>query len=90
MSDLYYAPFQYELREQLGPEGKVVRGLTLGRRLGVPTPFLAAATAGVVFLAYTPLLQPGPPAKTYSLSSVRLRDGAKYWNPPSTGVCFVC
>ena len=66
MSDLYYAPFQYELREQLGPEGKVVRALTLGRRLGVPTPFLAAATAGVVFLAYTPLLQPGPPAKTYS------------------------
>ena len=67
MSDeLYYSPFQYGLRRQLGPEGKVVRALTLGRRLGIPAPFLAGTAAGVAFLAYTPLLQPGPPAKTYS------------------------
>ena len=66
MSDLYYAPFQYRLREELGPEGKIVRGLTLGRRLGIPAPFLAGTAAGVAFLAYTPLLQPSPPAKTYS------------------------
>jgi hypothetical protein len=67
MSDeLYYSPFQYGLRKQLGPEGKVVRTLTLGRRVGVPAPYLAGAAAGAVFLAYTPLLQPGPPAKTYS------------------------
>ena len=64
--DFYYSPFQYGLREELGPEGKVIRGLTLGRRLGIPAPFLAGAAAGVVFLAYTPLLQPGPPAKPYS------------------------
>jgi len=64
--DFYYSPFQYELREELGPEGKVIRGLTLGRRLGIPAPFLAGTAAGVVFLAYTPLLQPSPPAKTYS------------------------
>jgi hypothetical protein len=66
MADLYYAPFQYELREQLGPQGKVVKALTLGRRIGVPAPFIAGTAAGVVFLAYTPLLQPGPAAKTYS------------------------
>lgn len=71
MSDFYYSPFQYELREELGPEGKVFRGLTLGRRLGIPAPFLAAAGAGVVFLAYTPLLQPGPPAKTYSTGELQ-------------------
>ena len=64
--DFYYSPFQYELRKELGPEGKVIRGLTLGRRSGIPAPLLAGTAAGVVFLAYTPLLQPGPPAKTYS------------------------
>ena len=64
--DLYYSPFQYELREQLAPEGKIVKALTLGRRIGIPAPFIAGATAGAVFLAYTPLLQPGPAAKTYS------------------------
>lgn len=64
--DLYFSPFQYGLRKQLGPEGKVVRALTLGRRLGIPAPYLAGTAAGVAFLAYTPLLQPSPPAKTYS------------------------
>ena len=64
--DLYYSPFQYELRRQLGPQGKIVKALTLGRRIGVPAPFIAGAATGAIFLAYTPLLQPGPAAKTYS------------------------
>lgn len=64
--DLYYSPFQYELREQLAPEGKIVKALTLGRRIGIPAPFIAAAAGGAIFLAYTPLLQPGPAAKTYT------------------------
>ena len=64
--DLYFSPFQYGLRKQLGPEGKVVRALTLGRRLGIPAPYLAGTAAGVAFLAYTPLLQPSPPAKNYA------------------------
>jgi len=64
--DLYYSPFQYGLRRELGPEGKIIKALTLGRRIGVPAPFIAAAAGGAIFLAYTPLLQPGPAAKTYS------------------------
>jgi len=57
MDDWYYAPWQYELREVL-PEA-----IGLGREAGVPTPVLIGGAAAVGFLAYTPLLQPGPPAK---------------------------
>ena len=64
--DFYYSPFQYGLREELGPDGKVIRALTLGRRLGIPAPLLAGTAAGVAFLAYTPLLQPSPPTKTFT------------------------
>ena len=64
--DLYYSPFQYGLRRELGPEGKIIKALTLGRRIGVPAPFIAGTAAGAIFLAYTPLLQPSPAAKTYS------------------------
>ena len=54
--DLYYSPFQYGLRKELGPEGKIPKALTLGRRIGVPAPFIAGFAAGAIFLAYTPLL----------------------------------
>ena len=61
--DWYYAPWQYELREQLGltrarPAIRVARGLR------IPDPVTSTVFAGAVFLAYAPLLQPGPPAKT--------------------------
>jgi hypothetical protein len=66
--DVYYAPWQYELREQLwGGEGETrteFQRLILGsKRVGVPTPVTATVLGGVVFLAYAPLLQPGPPAR---------------------------
>ena len=65
MMNWYYAPWQYELREQLGltrarPTLQVARGLR------IPDPVTTTVFAGAVFLAYTPLLQPGPPAKTPS------------------------
>lgn len=59
----YYAPWQYELREQLSltkarPIVRVARGLR------IPDPVTTTVFAGAIFLAYAPLLQPGPPAKT--------------------------
>ena len=71
MSDLYYSPFQYRLREQLiGNEGETrtpFQKLILGsKRVGVPTPVTATVLGGAVFLAYTPLLQPGPPARRFT------------------------
>jgi len=56
----YYAPWQYELRERLDPE--VILSPRSGS--GVPSQLKVAVLAGAVFLAYAPLLQPGPPAKT--------------------------
>lgn len=61
--DWYYAPWQYELREQLSftrarPTLRIARGLR------IPDPITSTVFAGAVFLAYAPLLQPGPPAKT--------------------------
>ena len=61
----YYAPWQLELREHLGMT-KVRPTLRLTRGLKVPDPVTATVFAGAVFLAYAPLLQPGPPAKTPS------------------------
>ena len=63
MSDWYYSPWQYKLREQLGLT-KVRPTLQVTRGLRVPDPITATVLAGAVFLAYAPLLQPGPPAKT--------------------------
>lgn len=57
----YYSPFQYELRETLFDSGAETGSLL--RRVGVPAPVVAGVGAGLVFLAYTPLLQPGPPAR---------------------------
>lgn len=59
----YYAPFQYKLRKKL----KVSRArpiLRIARGLKVPDPVTLTVLAGAVFLAYTPLLNPSPPAKT--------------------------
>ena len=76
MSDYYYSPFQYELRELLF-EGGPKKGAAL-RRLGVPAPVVAGVGATALFLAYTPLLQPGPPARRgdpYTLQPIRLGGG---------------
>lgn len=59
----YYAPWQYELRERLGLVGARPT-LKTTRSLRIPDPITATVFAGAVFLAYAPLLQPGPPAKT--------------------------
>jgi hypothetical protein len=62
MDDWYYAPWQYELREHLptGPR-PIFRG---ARSLRVPDPITTTVLAGAYFLAYAPLVQPSPPAKT--------------------------
>jgi hypothetical protein len=63
-SDWYYSPWQYELRKHLvSPR----TASTTARRLRVPDPITATVYAGALFLAYAPLLQPGPPAKTPDL-----------------------
>ena len=59
--DWYYAPWQYELREHLPTPRQVA---TLGRARRIPDPVTGTVYAGALFLAYAPLLQPGPPAKT--------------------------
>jgi hypothetical protein len=64
MSDWYYAPWQYELREHVASPRMAA---ATGRRLRVPDPITATVYAGALFLAYAPLLQPGPPAKTPDL-----------------------
>ena len=61
MEHWYYAPWQYELRERLDPE---VILAPRGRGKNVPPQIRIAVLAGAAFLAYAPLLQPGPPAKT--------------------------
>lgn len=76
MEDYYYSPFQYELREVLF-EGGPKKGAAL-RKLGVPAPVVAGVGATALFLAYTPLLQPGPPARRgdpYTLQPIRLGGG---------------
>ncbi len=62
--DWYYAPWQYELRKELGDLFTDPETIGLGRRAGIPTGPVLALTGLAVFLAYTPLFQPGPPAKT--------------------------
>jgi hypothetical protein len=69
MVDYYYSPFQYELREQIeaepGQTPGVVKLASLAQRAGVPAPVTTTAIGAIAFLAYTPLLQPGPPARRY-------------------------
>lgn len=59
MEHWYYAPWQYELRERLDP-GVIVSP----RGRGLPPQVRFGVLAVGAFLAYAPLLQPGPPAKT--------------------------
>ena len=59
--DWYYAPWQYERRESL-PTPR--QAFTAGRVRRIPDPVTGTVYAGALFLAYAPLLQPGPPAKT--------------------------
>ena len=67
MVDYYYAPFQYELREGFAFDGEsppfLVKAVSLAGRAGVPAPITATAFGAIAFLAYTPLLQPSPPAR---------------------------
>ena len=63
MGEFYYSPWQYELREQLSLT-KARPTFRVARALRVPDPVTGVVLAGAVFLAYAPLLQPGPPAKT--------------------------
>lgn len=63
MGDYYYAPWQYELREQLGFT-RVRPSVRVARSLRIPDPITGLVFAGAVFLAYAPLVQPGPPART--------------------------
>ena len=71
----YYAPWQYELRERLDPE-VILSPRKPGKN--VPPQIRFAVLAGAAFLAYAPLLQPGPPAKTptpYTLPPIIGRPG---------------
>ena len=67
MPSYYYAPFQYELREGFvgddSSPGLFVKAASVARKAGVPAPITATAFGAIAFLAYTPLLQPGPPAR---------------------------
>ena len=67
MVDYYFSPFQYELREQFEADPGATPGIvklgSLAKRTGVPAPVTATGIGVIAFLAYTPLLQPGPPAK---------------------------
>jgi hypothetical protein len=67
MVDYYFSPFQYELREGFvgdeGSPGLLFKAASLAGRAGVPAPITATAFGAVAFLAYTPLLQSGPPAR---------------------------
>lgn len=57
----YYSPWQYELREFVQEEALDPTG---GKTRVVPRQYRLPVLAGLAFLAYTPLVQPGPPAKT--------------------------
>jgi hypothetical protein len=81
MVEYYYSPFQYELREELvfdEQPGLIVKAASLAGRAGVPAPITATAVGVFAFLAYTPLLQPGPPARLqnrFTLPTINLGGG---------------
>ena len=82
MVEYYYSPFQYELREGFvgdeGSPGLLVKAASLAGRAGVPAPVTATAFGAIAFLAYTPLLQPGPPARQqdqFTLPMINLGGG---------------
>lgn len=61
MEHWYYAPWQYELREFVLEEALDPTG---GKTSSIPRQYRLPVLAGAAFLAYAPLLQPGPPART--------------------------
>jgi hypothetical protein len=79
MVEYYYSPFQYELREGfVGDEGSPGLLASLAGRAGIPAPVTATAFGAIAFLAYTPLLQPGPPARLlepFTLPTINLGGG---------------
>ena len=67
MPSYYYAPFQYRLREGFEFDGEgpplLAKVASLAGKAGVPAPITATGIGAIAFLAYTPLLQPSPPAR---------------------------
>lgn len=61
MQHWYYSPWQYELREFIEDEALDPTG---GKTRFIPRTYRLPVLAGLAFLAYAPLVQPGPPAKT--------------------------
>jgi len=61
MEHWYYSPWQYELREFVEEEALDIDG---GKTRFLPRVYRLPVLAGLAFLAYAPLLQPAPPAKT--------------------------
>lgn len=82
MVDYYYSPFQYELREGFEYDGEspplLAKAASLAGKAGVPAPIIATGIGVIAFLAYTPLLQPGPPARLqdpFTLPTIDLGGG---------------
>lgn len=76
MDGWYYSPWQYKLRDALREDA--TETAAFARRIGVPAPVVAGVGAGLFFLAYTPLLQPGPPARRgdqFTLQPISLGGG---------------
>ena len=69
MQDWYYAPWQYELREFVQEEAL---DPTEGKTRIFPRQYRLPVLVGLAFLAYTPLVQPGPPAKTPTPGTLQL------------------
>ena len=74
MVDYYFSPFHHELPAALdgapGSPGPLVKTLSLAGRAGVPAPVTATVFGALAFLAYTPLLQPGPPARLHDSTTL--------------------
>jgi hypothetical protein len=69
MDTWYYSPWQYELREFVEEEALDPTG---GKTRVIPRTYRLPVLAGLAFLAYAPLLQPSPPAKTPTLGTLQL------------------
>lgn len=69
MQHWYYAPWQYEVREFVQEEALDPTG---GKTRVIPRQYRLPVLVGLAFLAYTPLVQPGPPAKTPTFGTLQL------------------
>ena len=69
MQTWYYAPWQYDLREFVMEE---TLNPTEGKTRIFPRQYRLPVLVGLAFLAYTPLVQPGPPAKTPTPGTLQL------------------